>query len=202
VVEWELVRDMGMLMAAVLWRAKLGWGEGMRGRWWCSLNSDMATVVVTVQRNSEVRLNLLHGGNQAESGRLQTGAGGRAHKDGRVINSRLGVLGQGELRVVLHRGIVGSGGGRLRRWATTDWGEQARCADKAAKRARRGSAACVRCPRIDLQERSDVRWVRAAGGGQGGRLYFGLLRSSGRGGGVDTRMRRCCCCCCWNAECR
>lgn len=44
-----LGRALGMLMAVVM-RAKLGWGEGMRGRpwaWaWASWNSDMAVVVV------------------------------------------------------------------------------------------------------------------------------------------------------------
>jgi hypothetical protein len=43
-VEAGLPRELGMLMAAVM-RAKLGEGEGMRGREWCSWKRDMLVVV-------------------------------------------------------------------------------------------------------------------------------------------------------------
>lgn len=46
-VEAGLPRELGMLMAAVI-RAKLGEGEGMRGRESCSWNSDMVVAVVVV----------------------------------------------------------------------------------------------------------------------------------------------------------
>jgi hypothetical protein len=43
-VDDGLPRELGMLMAAVI-RAKLGAGEGMRGREWCSWRRDMLVAV-------------------------------------------------------------------------------------------------------------------------------------------------------------
>jgi hypothetical protein len=51
-VEDGLPRELGMLMAAVM-RAKLGAGEGMRGREWCSWKRDIVVVVVVVVVNGE-----------------------------------------------------------------------------------------------------------------------------------------------------
>lgn len=74
-VEAGLPRELGMVMAAVM-RAKLGWGDGTRGRVFGSCRNDMAVVVNEVARRGCV-LEHLHG---AGAGRRAVKCRGRGCK--------------------------------------------------------------------------------------------------------------------------
>ena len=69
-VKAGLPREPGILIAAVM-RAKLGWGEGMRGRGQASWSSDM--VAVNVKAQLEGLSMLLHDASRREGSGMASG---------------------------------------------------------------------------------------------------------------------------------
>jgi hypothetical protein len=149
-VEAGLPRELGMLMAAVL-RAKLGEGDGMRGRDSCSWNSDMVVAVVVVVYQS------MEGGQRDFMAQKRHNRRERNWRAGATANkSRMDQQPAGVLeKDAAHCGIVDGSDGRS---GYDGFGGQARCAQEGST-AVQGDAAgqLARCSRERACVRACVR---------------------------------------------